>query len=85
MKKCRMWPGKLLEEVSANIDAAAFFQEQTYGQIIGKTLKELTRMRLRQEKAKEMSRNKIQESSAPGTSILPNEYACKGAILDDNT
>lgn len=85
MKKCKMWPGKLIEEVSAEIDAPAFFQEHTYGQVIGKSLKQLEMMRKRLEKASELPHNQLKEQHAPDTSVLMDAYSYKGAVVDDKT
>lgn len=85
IKKCKTWPGKLLEEVSAEIDAPAFLQEQTYGQVIGKSLKRLDMMRARQEKAKELPHNQLSADLAPDTSVLMDAYSYKGAVVDDKT
>lgn len=83
MKKCKTWPGKLLEEVSAEITAPAFFQEQTYGQVIGKSLKRVAQMRMRQERAAELPHNKLRQNLEAEPSTPLNEHACKGAVIDD--
>lgn len=85
MQEDKTWPGKLLDEASAEIGAPAFFQEQAYGQVISNSLKELARMRIRQEKAKGLPHNQLKERFTPDTSVLPEEYAVKGAVINDKT